>query len=730
MNRVAPGSNHLPPPAAGRVARSMESGETEVGAEGGSLSSDLTRSIKASRGMAMPADVRSTMESGFGADFSGVRVHDDSPAASKIQARAFTHGNDIHFAPGQFQPDNGGGQHLIAHELAHVVQQRGVVNRRMWDQARFDKETNERLARKSTAQKQIRVLLEAYGREFRGGMLDEPTAKKAYSAVEDMQLIARAYIDKNEISTGAGGTGDKVTRSKRSNRIAGMKAFEQACIAEKGSLLRLFIDRGKADEDKWDQTVERGSGIDVVLEHYATGDANSCFRKLGKLIEMAVPAAGDKASINLQVKIPVSPGVFVNLGLGAETSRGERQANHDPTATQVMTPASVKLNVSAGVSGNVGSAAEVAGALGGYIEARAQTGADAAELLSYALFRRGRSSKAIPREVVNFMWGEGNSDAFGWQVAEMWSLGVEQRILESYMTGTEEKNENYVETGGFGKVSGSVGVDKVAKIEGAAQAYMGTRIDATSLKARKGGAGEANRRSGKVAGLGHGERMSSQASTRGVAQKNVGRTTRGFKLSAAAGNDMLKGGLEFAMRWISDGKHGVKTYDLAEATIGGSFGFTMPADEIIGGGLGNLIPTVVESVNRMIANSKMKAAQEEETNPRQLGNVVNSLDSGATAIAMLAKAEDAWKPPTKLAESSSGFSSSTTYTLGVEFDIKNKEMSITLSQDKTSEAAKIATDVTKGAAVGVKVEMAKSSRLLAVKYDGTKWTPKWAGSMP
>lgn len=56
------------------------------------------------------------------ADFSTVQIHEGSQAA-ELGARAYTQGTDIHFAPGQYQPESQSGQELLGHELAHVVQQ-------------------------------------------------------------------------------------------------------------------------------------------------------------------------------------------------------------------------------------------------------------------------------------------------------------------------------------------------------------------------------------------------------------------------------------------------------------------------------------------------------------------------------------------------------------------------------------------------------------------------------
>lgn len=98
------------------------------GSGGGTASAGFESSLNSSKGggSSMDDNTRGEMESGFGADFSGVRIHTDSQAASmnsEIGARAFTHGNDIYFNEGQYDPGSSGGKHLLAHELTHTVQQ-------------------------------------------------------------------------------------------------------------------------------------------------------------------------------------------------------------------------------------------------------------------------------------------------------------------------------------------------------------------------------------------------------------------------------------------------------------------------------------------------------------------------------------------------------------------------------------------------------------------------------
>lgn len=72
----------------------------------------------------MPDDVKAQMETALRSDFSDVRIHPSSSSASAVQALAYTQGNHIHFAPGQFKPNTESGKRLLGHELTHVLQQR------------------------------------------------------------------------------------------------------------------------------------------------------------------------------------------------------------------------------------------------------------------------------------------------------------------------------------------------------------------------------------------------------------------------------------------------------------------------------------------------------------------------------------------------------------------------------------------------------------------------------
>ena len=77
-------------------------------------------------GRQLDSPVRTQMERSFGTGFGSVRVHTDATAArlsTELGARAFTIGSDIAFANGLYRPSSASGSALLAHELAHTLQQ-------------------------------------------------------------------------------------------------------------------------------------------------------------------------------------------------------------------------------------------------------------------------------------------------------------------------------------------------------------------------------------------------------------------------------------------------------------------------------------------------------------------------------------------------------------------------------------------------------------------------------
>ncbi|MCU1688253.1 MAG: hypothetical protein JWN61_1564 [Pseudonocardiales bacterium] len=95
-------------------------GGTEAAPE---VSSLLRR--RRGQGQALPEKAAQRFGEAYGSDLSAVRVHTDGESdhiARSVQATAFTHGTDVYFSSGTYSPGSASGEHLLAHELAHVVQ--------------------------------------------------------------------------------------------------------------------------------------------------------------------------------------------------------------------------------------------------------------------------------------------------------------------------------------------------------------------------------------------------------------------------------------------------------------------------------------------------------------------------------------------------------------------------------------------------------------------------------
>lgn len=100
------------------------------------------------KGSPLPASTRESMENNFSADLTGIRIHIDSQAvelSQKLNAKAFTYGNNIAFNQNEYSPDTPAGKRLLAHELTHTIQQgtagKKVMRRTERDEIENKKET-------------------------------------------------------------------------------------------------------------------------------------------------------------------------------------------------------------------------------------------------------------------------------------------------------------------------------------------------------------------------------------------------------------------------------------------------------------------------------------------------------------------------------------------------------------------------------------------------------------
>jgi len=137
-NDLAPGrsnrSNQLASPERPLVSALILRKKNDRDANGVAEAADRSvATASTSTGHTLPGTLMRKFESSLGADLSNVRVHTGSEsqtAANSVGAKAYAVGNDIHFGAGHYDPTSHTGQHLIAHEVAHTVQQSGNVGRK------------------------------------------------------------------------------------------------------------------------------------------------------------------------------------------------------------------------------------------------------------------------------------------------------------------------------------------------------------------------------------------------------------------------------------------------------------------------------------------------------------------------------------------------------------------------------------------------------------------------
>jgi len=144
MKKPAFGDEPVPPPTGDedekevtlqRKCAECEKEETvQKKGEAGTASPELERNLSASKGSGqlLPDSVRQPMETAMGTDFSNIKLHTDSQAVqmnTQLHAQAFTNGSDIYFNSGKYDPGSRSGQHLLAHELTHTIQQGNAVRK-------------------------------------------------------------------------------------------------------------------------------------------------------------------------------------------------------------------------------------------------------------------------------------------------------------------------------------------------------------------------------------------------------------------------------------------------------------------------------------------------------------------------------------------------------------------------------------------------------------------------
>ena len=581
------------------------------GPDGGLLDDATASRIQRASGRGAPLDpsVRPELESEFGTSLDNVRVHVDSPLPADVGGIAFTHGSDIHFAPGQYRPDTSSGLHTLSHELAHVVQQGGTAPtvHRLMSAPQFKASAKEGVLQShGKTMSEIDKQLEAYDTlKKRGGHLQPGAAgiDRAINILRFLDTDIRFWMESHE--------GDKGRQKQR----AALVELRNQVWAETDSMYEI---RDAAVEHRFATgTVDFE---DNKFIQKMEGSASSVLDRLSPIIAAAVPSPGDGAKLEITVKIPADPSTssYVGFGLAIGVQRLDR------TSTKV----SLKATVNGG--GKIAGVADVGGELGTFIEAQGKDPKAALQLVSWGWYRRFRES-VLPREVASFMWG-GSTGVVGWKRSETWAANVEKENLQydaskplSSGVGSGSTTNAYVRTGASGSASASGDIAGLATMKGSVGLAGGTHYDKDTVEARK------KKRGGK---LGEAEKMPARGKTTYLGTRFMKAEA---SLSASVGpfSGALSGALEWLWDQTPDPKKPNKKIGGRLEYLSGSLtaGASVPLGGVVADQIANGVVKLAPSVVNLIKTLTTKLSAGDETGaPEGVGQVIAQGEQLATAF--------------------------------------------------------------------------------------------------
>ena len=285
----ADGEIHVHGPGCERVRRSAApspAGMPLVGREGGVLDTGTSSAIDSARGSGAPlqGDVRRRMETAFATDFSSVRVHDDERSAklnTAVSAHAFTTGNDIFFGRGKFAPSTPSGERMLAHELAHVVQNSGDGRRTV------DARAAAAISRHVDRSKKI-------AREFTLPWRKTPEQKAAAKEKED---AAKAKKEQDKVRKDGGATLAELNEKVKKH---GQK--QQSQREDTGATLGQMVKDGREKQAKFEKdqvtySGPAGGGVSLAEEVGKPSGAGTVVGAVGAGTHFGGAANGANASL-------------------------------------------------------------------------------------------------------------------------------------------------------------------------------------------------------------------------------------------------------------------------------------------------------------------------------------------------------------------------------------------------------------------------------------------------
>lgn len=337
---------HVHGPGCDHLRRSVSAdGPPAVGYDGGAVPDDVGERIERLRGggAPLPAATRSRMEEGFGASFSGVRVHvGEEPARLNrlVSAVAFTVGRDVFFGADRFDPGSPAGERVLAHELAHTLQPAAPVRRKPSDLASSPTATSVDLTTGDGEWLGLHQAVLAYGRlsdddyDLRAGQLSVILASA--DAWEKIVRVPSTVVTEQE---------------RQSERTSALLTLRALLATEQRELATAGV---RPDEAKQRMTAPRFKG-DYLLEQVLNGAATLGSGDSGLHVTKLQQALADLDHL---------PGSEATGTFGGSTTAGLKklQKSASLTETGVLDAATMaRLNTTFSAHGNEARLAQAPG---------------------------------------------------------------------------------------------------------------------------------------------------------------------------------------------------------------------------------------------------------------------------------------------------------------------------------------------------------------------------------
>jgi Domain of unknown function (DUF4157) len=259
----------------------------------------LVHEVLRGQGRPLDAATRAFMEPRFGHDFSRVRVHSGSMAESSardVNAMAYTVGHDIVFGAGMFAPRTHAGRGLLAHELAHVVQQSGPVEG-----------ISTRSGEKRDQSAALPLRRSGSGRLDRKTLTDLPEAtrkglkiSRAAPAPSDLDGWVKVYFNPASGVSRTPGVpvefGVEVTDANQQKGL-GAIAGELLAVSTGTDPETLPLATGSILDLTLDQRPQGGEQAIYRFTHYAEGTNDKLLIEKTKVLAAATPAGGAPAGV-------------------------------------------------------------------------------------------------------------------------------------------------------------------------------------------------------------------------------------------------------------------------------------------------------------------------------------------------------------------------------------------------------------------------------------------------